>query len=62
MPVEMLNKILDRLCTDFELTDDCEITLEGNPEDMASEYLEEIYSIGIQRINVGIQSLSSNVL
>ena len=62
MPVEMLNKILDRLCTDFELTDDCEITLEGNPEDMASEYLEEIYSIGIQRINVGIQSFQAEVL
>jgi oxygen-independent coproporphyrinogen-3 oxidase len=41
----------------FRFSDDCEITLEGNPEHLYNKtYLESLKEIGINRINVGYQT------
>ncbi|NMA07469.1 MAG: radical SAM family heme chaperone HemW [Ruminococcaceae bacterium] len=44
------------------LSSDAEITLECNPEDANLNYLTELKSIGVNRISLGIQSLSDCVL
>lgn len=46
----------------FNITQDSEISMELNPEDVHAEYLEKIKAIGINRINVGIQSFQKRHL
>ena len=59
---KLLKKLLERIEGYFDLEADCEISLEGNPEDMSPEYLEELYNLGIRRVNVGLQSFKSHIL
>ena len=54
--------ILDALRKEYTLTPDCEITLEANPENINSDYLQSISQAGITRINVGIQTFQGDVL
>jgi len=51
--------ILTTLRTSFQLTDNCEITTEANPETLTSDYLDALDHYGINRISVGIQSLNN---
>lgn len=52
-----LNTILEGIQKYFSFTDTVEITLEGNPEHLYNtEYLKELKSTGINRINAGIQT------
>tara|TARA_B100000767_G_scaffold275658_1_gene314088 strand:- start:4274 stop:5407 length:1134 start_codon:yes stop_codon:yes gene_type:complete len=46
----------------FVITDSVEITLEINPDDYRSNYLEELKSIGVNRLSVGIQSFHEEEL
>lgn len=48
----MLNKIMEH----HDVSDDAEVTLEANPDDLSSTYLAEIAKIGINRLSIGIQS------
>lgn len=41
---------------------DAEITLEANPEDVSLQMMERLYSSGINRISMGVQSLSDSLL
>ena len=62
MPAATLANILQRLRCEFELLEQCEITLEGNPESFTAEYLRELEECGITRVNVGIQSFDEALL
>ena len=62
MPPEMLSNIIQMVSEDFHLSSDCEITLEGNPEDLYPEYLSALSVIGINRLSVGLQSFQAEVL
>ena len=44
------------------LIDNCEITIEANPNSATKEWLEEIYSVGINRISFGVQSFDDKKL
>ena len=46
----------------FDLSNDCEITLETNPTSFEIEKFEEFKISGINRISVGIQSMNNNNL
>jgi len=46
----------------FEVADDTEITLEGNPESLAPAALAAFRDAGVTRISVGVQSLDDAVL
>lgn len=39
-----------------------EITLEANPDDLDEAYLKELYHIGVNRLSIGIQSFSEEIL
>ena len=56
MPAELLHSILSMLKADLDFSPDCEISLEGNPENMSQDYLCSLHQIGINRVNVGIQT------
>lgn len=51
-----LKLIFEALHNRFNFTNDIEITLEANPDDITDEKLAEWKSLGINRLSVGIQS------
>jgi len=44
------------------LVENCEITIEANPNSASKEWLEEIYKIGINRVSFGVQSFDDTKL
>lgn len=57
LSAKTFNKLIKYFKDFFILTEDCEITLEGNPEHLYNkEYLLSIKEAGINRINVGFQT------
>jgi oxygen-independent coproporphyrinogen-3 oxidase len=59
---QQLERILTSLKENFNLISDTEITIETNPADLHQSYLESIREIGINRINIGVQSFNEKVL
>jgi oxygen-independent coproporphyrinogen-3 oxidase len=59
---QQLENILVRILGNFDLVSDSEITVETNPADLNRSYLESIREIGINRINIGVQSFDQKVL
>jgi len=57
-----VKKILNTISENFDSIDVEEITLEANPDDLSKEVLEELYSAGINRLSIGVQSFSEDVL
>ena len=57
-----IEKILDLINNFFSITSDPEITIEINPGTVDKEYFSSIKAIGINRINLGIQSFQENKL
>jgi oxygen-independent coproporphyrinogen-3 oxidase len=59
---QQLEGILIRVSGNFNLLSNTEITIETNPTDLNRSFLESMHGIGINRINVGIQSFDEKVL
>ena len=59
---QQLENILVRIWGNFDLISDSEITVETNPADLNRSYLESIREIGINRINIGVQSFDQKML
>jgi oxygen-independent coproporphyrinogen-3 oxidase len=51
-----LEKILTAIHQRFIISNDAEITLEANPDDLNAEYLSSLGKLGINRLSIGIQS------
>ncbi|MGV3667630.1 MAG: radical SAM family heme chaperone HemW [Leptospira bouyouniensis] len=50
--------LIQFLRSEFSFASDTEISIEINPEDLSPKLLEEYASIGINRVNVGVQTLN----
>jgi oxygen-independent coproporphyrinogen III oxidase len=59
---QQLENILVKLRENFDLIPNTETTIETNPADLSQSYLESIREIGINRINIGVQSFDQKVL
>jgi len=63
---QQLENILKRVRKNFDLISDPEITpeitMETNPADLNRSFLESMRKIGINRINIGVQSFDEKVL
>ncbi|MDO5725952.1 MAG: radical SAM family heme chaperone HemW [Tissierellia bacterium] len=55
-------KLFDLLHKKFKITDDCEITIEGNPESLTLNNLKAYRTIGINRLSIGVQSFDDTIL
>jgi putative oxygen-independent coproporphyrinogen III oxidase len=62
MSTSQAARVLTAIRRRFDVSEDAEITLEGNPESLSAEALEGFRSAGITRISVGVQSLDDAVL
>ena len=50
-------RILEKIIhSDVEISSDCEITLEANPEDITLGLMQEFKTLGINRVSLGVQS------
>ncbi|MEP0366536.1 MAG: radical SAM family heme chaperone HemW [Cyclobacteriaceae bacterium] len=55
-------KVLKSVIDNFEVSENAEITLEANPDDLTLEKLKELKQIGINRLSIGIQSFDEDRL
>ena len=63
IPVAGLQKLFEKIYENFRLAPDCEITIEANPDDLSSTYLQDLHrSTPVNRLSVGIQSFSDHDL
>lgn len=57
-----LKKLIDHVRTNYLLSEDCELTLEGNPDNFADmRFVEATCRIGFNRFSLGVQSFQEQV-
>ena len=59
---EQLKKIMDEINRGFTLSPDAEVTLEANPSTLTPEKLKSIHEAGVNRLSIGVQSMSDSEL
>ena len=57
-----IEKILKEIYRYFPVEQNNEITLEANPDDLNEKYLKSIFTIGVNRLSIGIQSFNDSDL
>jgi len=62
LPVPILAEIIERASAYWGLTDEAEITLEINPATVTPKALHTLRDLGINRLNIGVQSFCRNNL
>lgn len=62
LKVNDISDLLNCVRNNFEVSVDCEITFETNPDDLTVEYLHGLFNCGINRLSIGIQSFNDNIL
>lgn len=59
---QQVNSLIGEIDRAFGLRDDCEITLEANPDSAESEKFLDYRAAGINRLSLGVQSLNDDLL
>jgi len=62
LDIKEMEALFARIHQCFTITGDAEITVEVNPADVDFRYLKFMKNMGINRLNIGVQSLDENVL
>lgn len=55
-------QIFASICRNFKVSEDAEITMEANPDDLSDRYLQMIREFPFNRLSIGIQSFNDNEL
>ncbi|MBF0475858.1 MAG: radical SAM family heme chaperone HemW [Deltaproteobacteria bacterium] len=62
LPAATVAEVMDVLAARFEILPDAEISLEANPGTVDLAYLKELKRIGVNRLNLGVQSFNDQDL
>ncbi|MBN1664148.1 MAG: radical SAM family heme chaperone HemW [Deltaproteobacteria bacterium] len=62
LSAKQIQEILNHVRNTFDFAADSEITIEINPGDIDLLYLQDLRGLGINRINIGVQSFNENIL
>ncbi len=57
-----LGRVIDAIKENYSLTQDCEVTIEANPDTVSPELLTNLLKAGFNRISFGMQSAVPHVL
>jgi oxygen-independent coproporphyrinogen-3 oxidase len=59
---QQLKEIFTTINIFYKIDDKAEITIEVNPGDVSVEYFQSLRSLGINRVNIGIQAFADDIL
>ena len=59
---DLLHKILLKINDKFKINNNCEVTIEANPDDISIDKLKKWKRIGFNRISLGVQSFNDVIL
>jgi oxygen-independent coproporphyrinogen-3 oxidase len=62
LSIGQLETIFKAINKSYKIYPHAEITMEVNPGDVSLEYFQAVRSLGINRLNIGIQSFDDNIL
>jgi oxygen-independent coproporphyrinogen-3 oxidase len=62
LSISHLSQILDEIQKDYYISQDIELTLEANPENLSPDYLKDLIKIGFNRLSIGVQSFNDKDL
>lgn len=62
LPADRITSVLDKIRAVFELSADCEISMEMNPGTVTKQKCECYFETGINRISIGLQSPDDELL
>lgn len=62
LDVKQIAQLLETVHNAFELSNDAEITIEANPDDITSDFVKSIKVLGINRLSLGVQSFDDDIL
>lgn len=57
-----IGRILNTVQAHHSIVQNCETTIELNPDDVTSEYVESLRSLPVNRVSLGIQTFNDNTL
>ncbi|MEN6467346.1 MAG: radical SAM protein, partial [Smithella sp.] len=61
LSVQQIDNILKAVYHNFDIDRQAEITMEVNPGDVSPAYLQALRKLGINRLNIGIQSFDDTL-
>ncbi|MEO1254372.1 MAG: radical SAM family heme chaperone HemW [Bacteroidota bacterium] len=62
LSADLIQSILDKMFDLFDISNEVEITLEANPEDLSESYAKNIKNVGINRLSIGVQTFDDDRL
>lgn len=62
LSAEQLSDVLNHIKQIYNVTDNAEITIEGNPDDLCIDFLESIKKGGFNRLSMGVQTFNDKRL
>lgn len=62
LTADELNRIFQQIQNLFNISDDAEVTLEANPDDLHQEKIKQLWDSPVNRLSIGIQSFSETDL
>ena len=62
LPVVLLGKLLEGLQEELDLAAVEEFTIEANPDDVSGEWCDDVISLGVNRVSMGVQSFQDDIL
>jgi putative oxygen-independent coproporphyrinogen III oxidase len=62
LPPHLLKSVLDEVGSGFQLSADCEVTIEANPSSTSQSRATAWLEAGVNRVSLGVQSLDADAL
>ncbi len=62
LSILQIENIIKEIHGNFEISERAEITMEVNPGDLSLPYLQDLHSLGVNRLNIGVQSFDDCLL
>lgn len=62
LDTKQIEQLLQTVHDNFELSNDAEITIEANPDDVTTDFVNNVKALGINRVSLGVQSFDDDIL